>query len=208
MNFTDIEDIYRSRLTLLDILEERGYDTEPFRKLSPDEIAAAVPDINGLFSLSFTAKKKDAADSKICLVRYGKFSRQKLGTFFNDYPDETIAETIVMMMDPVTDPHHQVALRLYLTKPNPIRVSFFSIYQLVNNPMKHKFVPKHEIVPLAEEEAIMAKYHMIAKSKFPIIRFHIDPIVRLLGAAPGNLIKITRPSLSAGVYEFYRVVSP
>jgi len=207
MSFGDIEDIYRSRLTLLDILEERGYETEPFRKLSPDEIAAAVPNIDGLFSLSFTAKKKDAADPKTCLVRYGKFSRQKLSNMFDDYPDETVAETIVMMFEPVVDLHHQLALRLYMGKQR-IRISFFSIFQLVNNPMKHFLVPKHEIVPVADEKAIMEKHHMLSKSKFPMIRFHVDPIVRLLGAVPGNLIKITRPSLSAGVYEFYRIVSP
>ena len=207
MNFGDIEDIYRSRLTLLDILEERGYATEAFRKLSPDEIAAAVPTPEGLFSLSFTVKKRDTADPKICMVRYGKFSRQKLSTLFNDYPDETVAETIVMMMEPVADLHHQLALKLWLGERH-IRVSFFSIYQLVNNPMKHFLVPKHEIVPTEDEKGIMEKHHMIAKSKFPMIRFHHDPIVRLLGAVPGNLIKITRPSLSAGVYEFYRVVSP
>jgi len=207
MNFGDIEDIYRSRLTLLDILEERGYATEAFRKLSPDEIAAAVPNIDGLFSLSFTAKKKDESDPMVCFVRYGKFSRQKLATLFDDYPSDTIAETIVMMMEPVADLHHQLALRLYLS-PERIRVSFFSIFQLVNNPMKHVMVPKHEIVPAEDEKGIMEKHHMISKSKFPLIRFHIDPIVRLLGGVPGNLIKITRPSLSAGVYEFYRVVSP
>jgi len=207
MNFGDIEDIYRSRLTLLDILEERGYATEAFRKLSPDEIAAAVPNADGLFSLSFTAKKKDADDPKTCLVRYGKFSRQKLSNMFDDYPDESVAETIVMIMEPVVDLHHQLALKLWLG-PSHIRVSFFSIYQLVNNPMKHFLVPKHEIVPVEDEKAILEKHHMISKSKFPMIRFHVDPIVRLLGGVPGNLIKITRPSLSAGVYEFYRVVSP
>ena len=207
MNFGDIEDIYRSRLTLLDILEERGYATEAFRKLSPDEIAAAVPNADGLFSLSFTAKKKDAADPKLCLVRYGKFSRQKLSNMFDDYPDESIAETIVMIMEPVVDLHHQLALKLWLGERR-IRVSFFSIYQLVNNPTKHFLVPKHEIVPAEDEKGIMEKHHMISKSKFPMIRFHVDPIVRLLGGVPGNLIKITRPSLSAGVYEFYRVVSP
>jgi DNA-directed RNA polymerase subunit H len=208
MNSSDIEDIYRSRKTLLDIMDTRGYDTNPFRNFSPDEIAAALPDVANLPALSFTLKKKDPADKRICYIRYGKFSRQKLGSIFENAPDNTVGETIVLTMDPVLDIHHQMALKLYFTKPNPILVSFFWISHIVNNPLKHVLVPKHEIVPQKEEQAIMERFNMIAKSKFPLIRFHVDPIIRLLGGVPGNLIKITRPSPSAGVYEFYRLVAP
>jgi DNA-directed RNA polymerase subunit H (RpoH/RPB5) len=62
-------------------------------------------------------------------------------------------------------------------------------------------------VPEEEEQALMEKFHMISKSKFPSIRFHVDPILRVLGAVPGNLIKISRPSPSAMVYDVYRHVS-
>jgi DNA-directed RNA polymerase subunit H (RpoH/RPB5) len=208
MNASDIEDIYRSRKTLLDILELRGYDTNPFRNFSPEEIAAAVPGPENLPALSFNLKKKDTADKRVCYVRYGKFSRQKLVNTFESAPDATVGETIVLTMDPVLDVHHQLALKLYFTKPEPILVSFFWISHIVNNPLNHILVPKHEIVPEEEVQSIMDKFNMIAKSKFPLIRFHVDPIIRLLGGVPGDLVKITRPSPSAGIYEFYRLVSP
>ena len=207
MNFSDIEDIYRSRKTLLDILDMRGYETTPYRNFSPEEIAAAVPKVDDLPALSFNLKKKDPEDKRICYVRYGKFSRQKLATIFENAPDATVGETIILTMDPVVDVHHQMALKFYLRKPTPALISFFYISHIVNNPLDHKLVPNHEIVPQTEEEAIMKKFHMISKYKFPSIRFHVDPIIRVLGAVPGNLIKITRPSRSAGVYEFYRHVS-
>lgn len=208
MNASDIEDIYRSRKTLLDILELRGYDTNPFRNFSPEEIAAALPGPENLPALSFNLKKKDTADKRVCYVRYGKFSRQKLVNTFESAPNSTVGETIVLTMDPVLDVHHQLALKLYFTKPEPILVSFFWISHIVNNPLNHILVPKHEIVPEEEVQPIMDKFNMIAKSKFPLIRFHVDPIIRLLGGVPGDLVKITRPSPSAGIYEFYRLVSP
>jgi DNA-directed RNA polymerase subunit H len=68
-------------------------------------------------------------------------------------------------------------------------------------------VPKHEIATKEEEEGIMKKYHIASKSKFPLIRYHVDPIIRLIGAIPGNIIKITRPSESAGETIYYRCVS-
>ena len=55
MNFEYVDNIYRSRLTLLSILEERGYDVEQYRKFSPAEISVAVEAFPGL---SFSVKKK------------------------------------------------------------------------------------------------------------------------------------------------------
>jgi len=205
MNFSDIEDIYRSRLTLLDILDGRGYDTAPFRKFSPYEISKALSLAEGFAGLSFVAKKLDPEDSKVCMVEYGKRTRQDLAKDFNEHPTIDLAETIVMIMEPVTDLHHQLALSLYITKN--IYISFFSVFHLVNNPLKHMLVPKHEIVGKEEEEEIMKTYHIASKSKFPLIRYHVDPIVRLIGAVPGNIIKITRPSESAGETVYYRCVS-
>jgi len=205
MNFSDIEDIYRSRLTLLDILDGRGYDTAPFRKFSPLEIAKALgTGADGFTSLSFVAKKLEAADEKVCRVEYLKLSRQKLPTYFDEYPDMTRAETIVMMMEPVLEIHHQLALTLFLTKK--VYVSFFSVDHLVNNPLKHEMVPKHEIMPEENEAEFMKKYHIVAKNKMPKILYS-DPIIRIIGAVPGNIIKITRPSQTAGENIYYRCVS-
>jgi DNA-directed RNA polymerase subunit H (RpoH/RPB5) len=74
--------------------------------------------------------------------------------------------------------------------------------------MLHSLVPKHELVPADEEKALMESYHIRSKAKFPLIRFHVDPIVRILGGVPGNLVKITRASLSALQTDTYRVVVP
>ena len=40
------------------------------------------------------------------------------------------------------------------------------------------------------------------------IKFHVDPIARCIGAVPGDIIKITRPSASAGEAIIYRVCAP
>ena len=82
-NFVFIDNVYRSRLTLLDILEERGYNVEKFRKFSPAEATAAA---TAFPSLSFKVSKKDD-ENKVCDIRYANISRQKLDTFFNDIED-------------------------------------------------------------------------------------------------------------------------
>ena len=208
MNFEDIDTIYRSRKTLLDILDMRGYNTIPYSKFSPEEISAAIPTADDFPSLGFKAAKKDAADKMKCNVIYMAFiSRQKLGgAAFTEFFEKPDTEIVIMMMGPVADHHHQAALNAFLKYKT--RVSFFSIFHIVNNPMDHVLVPKHEIVPVEEHKKIMDDNNMVSKSKFPLIRFHIDPIVRIIGGVPGDIIKITRPSPSSGEYVFYRVVAP
>jgi DNA-directed RNA polymerase subunit H (RpoH/RPB5) len=211
-NFVFIDNIYRSRLTLLDILEERGYNVEKYRKFSPAEATVAVESFP---SLSFKVSKKDD-DAKVCDVRYANISRQKLDTFFDDIDDDSSenTEVIVMMSGPLTDAHHVIALKQYMkmkeneNERRKLRVSFFSVYMLVVNPMNHVLVPKHEIVPQERHKELMDSMYITAKSKFPEIKFHIDPIARCIGAVPGDIVKITRPSPSSGQTVVYRVCAP
>ena len=218
-NFVLIDNLYRSRLTLLDILEQRGYEVEPYRKFSPAEAAAAAGSFTGL---SFQVTLKSDAN-KVCHVRYENISQQKLknGYFPQLVSDEDSERTemIMMMTAHVTDTHHMIALKEFMRlkeQPNEkgvkdrrkLRLSFFSIDALVMNPLRHVLVPKHELVPEEQHKELMERLHAISKSKFPEIKFHIDPIARCIGAVPGDIVKITRPSFSAGEAIIYRVCAP
>lgn len=213
-NFVFIDNVYRSRLTLLDILAARDYDVDKYRKFSPAEAAAAVSSFS---SLGFKVSKKDD-ESKVCDVRYANISRQKMETFFDDIDDDDTenTEVIVMMTGPVSDAHHMIALKQYMMPKSTtsggerrkLRVSFFSIEMIVVNPLHHVLVPKHEIVPQERHKDLMESLYITSKSKLPEIKFHIDPITRCIGAVPGDIIKITRPSISAGEAIIYRVCAP
>lgn len=217
-NFVFIDNLYRSRMTLLDILADRGYDVERYRKFSPAEATVAA---EFLPSLSFTATKSNNPE-QLCDIRYVTSSRPKLDTFFNDVTDEKseTTEVIVMMESSVAEIHHQTALKQYMKWKEPVddqpktrrklRVSFFSIYALVVNPLRHVLVPKHEIVLDTEDahKKLMESMYITAKTKFPEIKFHVDPIARCIGAVPGDIVKITRPSASSGQAIIYRVCAP
>lgn len=206
-SFEIVDHVYRSRITLLDILEERGYDVAKFRKFSPAEIVAAATDAE-FSGLSFKATKK-ADSSQVIEVRYTAYPKtQLIGAIKEsvEHEDPAKYELIVFMQAPVVDQHHEASVRLFMA--NALRVSFFSFYQLVNNPMRHVMVPKHAIVPKDEHAELMESFHITSIAKFPMIRYHFDPIVRILGAVPGDILKITRPSPTSGTYDIYRVVVP
>ncbi|MEM1578741.1 MAG: DNA-directed RNA polymerase subunit H [Archaeoglobaceae archaeon] len=68
----------------------------------------------------------------------------------------------------------------------------------------HVLVPKHEILK-EEELKELLKLLGVSKEQLPKIKA-TDPIVKEIGAKPGDVVKITRKSPTAGVSIFYRLV--
>lgn len=210
--FEDRDNIYRSRVVLLNILKERGYDVERYMKISPVEISAAIHSDNKkdiIKTLDFDTNYFDNnGDEHKCFVRYFmKTSSQTLKSYFDQdiftpYPNTTV---IVMMMDNITDMHHQLAIEQFIK--NKLCISFFMISHLTFDPRHHYLVPKHEIVNPTEHDELKKELNIDRLSKLPLIRYHIDPITRVIGAIPGDVIKIVRASPSAGTYTIYRYVA-
>jgi len=68
----------------------------------------------------------------------------------------------------------------------------------------HELVPKHTIAS-DDEVALVLKHYGIEKPQFPRIRRE-DPAARVLGAKVGQVVRIERASLTAGVTFYYRLV--
>ncbi len=71
--------------------------------------------------------------------------------------------------------------------------------------LSHKLVPKHEILSKEEAKKVIEKYAGGDRYKLPYIK-RTDPVVKALGAKPGDVIKITRKSPTAGESVYYRLV--
>jgi DNA-directed RNA polymerase subunit H len=68
----------------------------------------------------------------------------------------------------------------------------------------HVYVPKHEIISRQEAEDVLKKYNC-KPTELPLI-FVNDPAILGLGVKPGDMIKITRTSPTAGISIYYRYV--
>ena len=83
-------------------------------------------------------------------------------------------------------------------------VQMFLLKELQFNLTRHELVPEH--VPVRDEaeiEAIMRRYRLKSRYMLPLILGN-DPVALHLALKPGQVVRITRPSPSAGTFVTYR----
>jgi len=213
MDFETIDILFKSRQTILQILKGKGFDTRPYEKFGPFEIEAMASKDKDV-AMRMEVERKDAPAK--CRVEYAlPRVKNRLKSYMerlliNDEGelnfDPATTEVIVITMEPIGDSFHLEALKQFST--NKLRISFFDAHTLISNPLEHVLVPLHELVPKEEEEGLLKQLRCTKKTNLPKIRFHEDIIGRILGLVPGDIVKITRPSPTAGEVVYYRVCTP
>jgi DNA-directed RNA polymerase I, II, and III subunit RPABC1 len=206
-NFQEI--CIRSRATLLKMLQERGYDIKPYQNLGPDEIAKLC---NNQDALQMSVSQENGQKALI-LYRMNKM-KLSMNTFLTKLldPEEGFevdpktTEVIVMTWEPVVDTFHAAALQAW--SAHQLKLQFFDMRSMVNYPLDHFLQPKFEKLDPATHKEFMQEHKINSKVQLPMIRFHADMAARCLGLVPGDVVKITRSSPSAGEYILYRVCVP
>ncbi|ARM75839.1 DNA-directed RNA polymerase subunit H [Acidianus manzaensis] len=72
------------------------------------------------------------------------------------------------------------------------------------DPTIHYLVPKHEVLPIEEAYRIL-KTLGVSPEQLPWIKAS-DPVIKAIGAKPGDIIKISRKSSTVGETIIYRYV--
>ena len=211
-----IDTLFRSRKTLLNILSDKGYNIAPYEKFGPWEIESMIID-EKRNSLRMDLEEKEVVTGKKCVVLY-RLNRVKhyLTKFIADLANGTSEEVIhnkentivyVIVLEPVNtvDLFHAAA---YNALSEKLTICFFQADSLVNDPRQHVLVPKHELVDKKDINQLKKDLNIQSIGNLPFIRFHQDIQGRLLGAIPGDVIKITRSSPSCGVETIYRLCVP
>ena len=83
-------------------------------------------------------------------------------------------------------------------------VRYLSIRNVLIDILQHELVPKHEILN-EEEKQRLANDLKIELGQLPKIR-RTDPVVKILGGKPGDVVRIHRRSPTAGTSIYYRLV--
>ena len=203
--------IYKSRIVLLEILSDRGFNTEDLQNTSIADIAAmAAAD-----QLDMTLERADdgedsPTDTGKVYVKYNInniLRPNSLSDMVEDFftINETIGPNDELLIVSKSDPNDSVNATTVDIWGNSKRfVTIISLERLQFNILKHTLVPQHSVLTEEEMQTVMRKYNVDHPSKFPVIpRF--DPVAKAIGIRPGSLCKISRPSPTAIDGIYYRI---
>ena len=204
LNIDSTTYIYKSRFHLLEILKERGFDTENYDNFDINEISI-LSENNQLDMLltNNTTKKK-------VYVKYYINKLIKSANIFAIVEDlfhlENILtkkdDLIIIIKDEPNDTLIQEIKTLWMTEN--IYISLLNIKRLQFNILKHTLVPKHTILTSDEAKLFKKKFNILNNDQIPDISF-FSPVSLVLGIRPDDIVKIERKSPTTIKSFFYRV---
>jgi DNA-directed RNA polymerase subunit H (RpoH/RPB5) len=211
-----VDVIVRSRQTTLDILEDRGYDTTPYRNIAVEQLLTFIEGGKAQAMDMYVNKRPDSnAPCERAVVVYQLINpiRLRLGTFTRDIytiAQDNSADRLVNKTDDVivviNEPYHEAfdKASMQLWQQYKARMTFFHIKQLVVHLGRHVLVPPHRKLSPEEAKEEMARLRVTQRSQLPLIKYH-DIQARILGLVPGDMVEILRPSPTAGVARVLRI---
>ena len=206
MEQTKVNDVYRSRKIILDILKKRGYNVDDYDYFTVGEVSSMQTNkqLDMLITNPTTNKKiyvkyhlaKTLRQNNIYEMIEDLFTLEQILT-----PDDDL---IIIMKD---NPNSTILKLLEdIWEHDKIFVSVFYIKKLLFNVTEHKLVPPHRVLDEDEDKAIRKKYNIVDDSNMPdISRFSLP--AQAIGLRPGQICEILRPSKTAITTKYYRICS-
>eukprot|EP00056_Hartaetosiga_gracilis_P019623 m.15187 g.15187 ORF g.15187 m.15187 type:complete len:281 (-) comp7820_c0_seq2:268-1110(-) len=157
--------------------------------------------------LSFAVHKDtgDAMDQMLVVFPpTDDVSRNMIKGLYEKMRKENIYRAIVVVYKKIASVASQAIRNMRGMNP-PVVMEVFYKQELVLNVTKHVYVPKHEILTQEEKEQLLARYK-IKDHNLPLMQEN-DPVSKYYGLSPGQVVRIIRPSETAGLYVTYRLVS-
>ena len=204
----------KSRRTIIDMLELRGFNIENYVNFSSEELNVMIKSLDKKLSyeimpLDIVVEHKEIEDKK-CVVKYvhSQFRKlSKISIFVKEMIENGIVnendDLVFIVNDKINNIETFYALFDQLYISDKVFVQLFDMNKLLINITKHELVPSMRIVSEEEKLAVKEKYNVESMSNFPLILSY-DPVAQFYGVKKGDLCEIIRKSETSGEYKAYR----
>ncbi|CAJ0915018.1 unnamed protein product, partial [Mesorhabditis belari] len=203
----EIYKMWRVRKTIMQMCHDRGY------LVTQDELDQSIEQFKEQFgSDGSTAPRR--SDLTI-LVAHNDDPQDQMFVFFPEDPkvgvktikaicqqmqEQSITRAIICIQTGMT-PSAKQALTDMMPK---YILEYFLENELMVNITEHELVPEHVVMTNDEKQELLARYKL-KDTQLPRIQ-QTDPVARYFGLKRGQVVKIIRPSETAGRYITYRLV--
>lgn len=201
--------IYKSRRTILELLENEDYQVDDYLGFSVNEIDAMYTNSQLDMLLSNTT------DERKLYIKYYVSPKQTAKQIRPANLDEIVEDlfvidnvltkndTLVIIID--DEPNETIINKIkYLYERDGVFVVIHNIQRLQFNILNHALVPKIQVLAEKETQELYAKYNLTSAAQLPeISRF--DPQALAICLRPGKVCKITRDSVTAMTHDHYRM---
>ena len=209
-----IKKIFTSRKTILEMLEDRGYNCDSYKHYTIEEI-------NIMFDQSQLKKSDSVApgpldikltrdDGRTIYVKYRftKFRPTKpVEKFVHNIFENEIKKTDTLIFI-ITDKMKMSKTIVGFINSRYYQYGYFlqifSINTLQFNISHHNLVPHHRIISNEEKIEVLKRYNASSTNNFPKI-LREDPAAKYYGMRPNDVCEIKVDSIISGVYTKYRL---
>ena len=201
------QQIYKSRINILEMMSQQGYNVTEYTGSSIHEVHSML----NSKQLDMLLSRNEPVPKKIYIKYHlGKTLRLKdINEFIEDLfkIEEHLTKDDDLIIIAKDEPNETLVKTINtIWEQENINISIIGIRLLQFNIMEHHLVPPHRALVDKEAQEIKNKYNITSNSQIPDISRH-SLIAQIIGLRPGMLCEITRPSNTSINTKFYRVCS-
>ncbi|KAG7374861.1 DNA-directed RNA polymerase subunit H [Nitzschia inconspicua] len=198
----DAARLFRVYRTVSNMLASRGYMVPPeLVNMTPQMFRQRFGEHPDRDALTILVEKADDESNQLFVffTQDEKVGVRPIKTITDRMRAEGVTNAIMVLRVDIT-PFAKSALS---EMSDSFRIEHFKEAELLVDITKHQLVPIHQVLTPTEKSELLKRYRL-KDTQLPRIQPN-DPVARYYGMKRGQVVKIIRPSETAGRYVTYRV---